>query len=119
METTLPLAALDRKKHFSPAVQIPVPFRVLVVLKMIPGIFLENFKPYREFFISRKAEALGAGHKAFKMNPPELLIRFQLQGRLAFAIKNKRDWDRPRKTESSGVSQQTVPWTTFFSSQTS
>ena len=41
METAFPLAALQRKKHFSPAVKITEPLRILFVLEMRPQIVMK------------------------------------------------------------------------------
>lgn len=48
MEASFPFAALQVEKHFTLPVKITPPFRVFLVLEMLPGVIVNYFKPLKD-----------------------------------------------------------------------
>jgi len=47
MKASLPFSAFKRKQNFTTTIQVAIPFREFLILKMTPGIFMYRFKPFK------------------------------------------------------------------------
>ena len=86
METPFPFPAFQRKQDFSPAVQIPEPFRIFPVLEMAPHITVELFKPPETFSVACQGISFKHGNGGFNMHPPQFLVPFKLLLRIALTV---------------------------------
>ena len=47
METTFPFSSFKRQENLSLPVKVTIPFRIFFILEMIPGIFMDDLKPFQ------------------------------------------------------------------------
>ena len=91
METSFPLASLEREQYFSAAVQVAVPFGIFGILEVAPGVVVDTLEPLQTFFIAGQPVPLYHGNERLDVHPPQLLVPFQLLGRTAVAVHEVED----------------------------
>ena len=87
METAFPLTAFEREKDLATAVKVSEPFRIFLILEIIPEIRIQFREPFEAFFISGQLIAFEHGYRRLDMHPPEFLVPFEFLLRNSFGIK--------------------------------
>lgn len=87
METALPFTAFEREKNLAATVKVSEPFRIFLILEIIPEIRIQFQKPFEAFFISGKLIAFEHGDCRFDVDPPEFLVPFEFLLRNSLDIK--------------------------------
>ena len=87
METALPFTAFEREKDLATAVKVSEPFRIFLILEIIPEIRIQFREPFEAFFISGQLIAFEHGNRRLDMHPPEFLVPFEFLLRSPLSIK--------------------------------
>ena len=86
VEASLPFSTFERQKNFALTVQVAIPFGIFGIGEVRPGIFVNAFKPFQTFFVAGELIALEHGDERFDVNPPKLLVPFELLTGMAQTI---------------------------------
>ena len=87
METALPFTAFEREKNLAATVKVSEPFRIFLILEIIPKIRIQFQEPFETFFISGQLIAFEHGYRRLDMHPPEFLVPFEFLLRNSLDIK--------------------------------
>ena len=86
VETTFPLAALERKKYFALTVEITEPFGIFGVGEVCPDVVVYAVEPFEAAFVAGKTITLDHGNKCLDVYPPEFLVPFEFLSGMTFEV---------------------------------